>query len=43
MEKKYVDTLARGMVNLALAGERVAELAGLTMGHEKVKTKLIEM
>ena len=43
MEKKYVDTIARGMMNLALLAERVTELSGTTVGQEKVKAKLIEL
>jgi hypothetical protein len=43
LETKYLDAIARGMMNLALAAEKVTELAGVTLGQEKVKAKLIEL
>jgi hypothetical protein len=36
-----LDSLGKGMVNLALVAERVGDAAG--MAHEKVKNKLIEL
>lgn len=47
VEKKYVDAVARAVMNLMLAGERISQTGGLELGgkghgHEGGKQKLIE-